>query len=125
MAASVEDRVLDLGLNVLDTEATHLRICTTEPTNYTEANSTYSKGFKNWGAGGVFGAPAAGSPGRKVSSTAILDGTVNGTGTVAYWAITDETNSRFLAHGALASSQAVTTGNTFSLGSFDIKVLNS
>ena len=125
MADNVQDRVLDLGLNVLDTEATHIRICTQEPTTYTEATSTYSKGYKNFGAGAVFGAPAAGSPGRKVTSAAITDGVVDGTGTVTKWAVTDETNSRFLATGSLAASQAVTNGNTFSLGAFDIKLLNS
>ena len=60
-----------------------------------------------------------------MTSAAVAAGTVDGTGTVAFWAVTDETNSRLLAVGNLAASQAVTTGNTFSLGAFDIKVLNS
>jgi len=125
MAANVQDRVLDLGLNVLDTEATHMYITSAEATTFTEASSTFAKGNKNWGAGAVFGSPAAGSPGRKVTSAAITDGSVTGTATVTNWAVTDNTNSRLLAVGALSASQAVTSGNTFSLGAFDIKLLNS
>ena len=123
MADNLQDRVLDLGLNVLDIEATHLYICSQEPTTFVEASSTYALGAKNWGAGAVFGSPAAGSPnGRKVSSAAISDGAVTGTGTAAKWAITDNTNSRLLAVGSLAASQAVTAGNTFSLATFDIRI---
>jgi len=125
MAASLEDRVLDFGLNVLDTEATHVNICNTEPTTYAQATTTFLLGFKSFAAGGVFGAPAAGSPnGRKVSSTAITDGTITTSGTANWWAITDNTNSRFLAHGSLAAAQVVTSGNTFTLASFDIRIPN-
>lgn len=121
---TVGDRVLDLGLNVLDTEATHIYInYTSEATTYTEATSTKACGNKNFGAGAAFGAPAAGSPnGRKASSTAITDGSVTATQTAGWWAATDNTNARLLATGTLASSQAVTSGNTFSLPSFDIRL---
>jgi hypothetical protein len=59
---SLQSRVLDLGLNVLDTETTHLYLCSQEPTTYTEATSTYALGNNNFGAGGAFGAPAARAP---------------------------------------------------------------
>lgn len=125
MTASLEDRVLDLGLNVLDTESTHVILCSSEPTTYAQATTTALLGFKSFAAGGAFGAPAAGTPnGRKVSSTAITDGTITTTGTAAWWAITDNTNSRFHAHGQLSASQVVTNGNTFSLTSFDIRIPN-
>lgn len=125
MAASLEDRVLDLGLNVLDTESTHVNICSTEPTTYTQATTTYLLGFKSFGAGAVFGAPAAGSPnGRKVSSVAVTDGTITTSGTAAWWAITDNANSRFHGHGSLSATQVVSSGNTFTLASFDIRIPN-
>lgn len=121
---TVGDRVLDLGLNVLDTEATHIYICgTSEPSTFTAASSTNALGNKNFGAGAAVGSPAAGSPnGRKVTTTAITDGTVTATGTAAYWAITDNTNSRLLATGTLSASQAVTSGNSFTLPAFDIRL---
>jgi hypothetical protein len=125
MANNVQDRVLDLGLNVLDTEATHLYICSQEPTTYTEASSTYALGNKNFGAGAVFGSPAAGSPGRKVTSAAVTDGSVTGTGTASHVAVVDGSNTRLLAVTSLSATQGVTSGNTFTLAAFDIKLLNS
>jgi hypothetical protein len=123
MPASLSDRVLDLGLNVLDAEPEKIVICSAEPTTYTEANSTFKLGEKVFAVGGAFGAPAAGTPnGRKVSSTAITDGAVQGTGTATKWGVVDSANTRLLADGDLAASQAVTSGNTFSLPSFDIRI---
>jgi hypothetical protein len=125
MASALENRVLDLGLNALSAEPTHLRVCSSEPTTYAQATTTYMLGFKSFGAGGVFGSPAAGSPnGRKVTSAAITDGTITTSGTANWWAITDEANSRLHAHGSLSASQVVTAGNTFTLGAFDIRVPN-
>lgn len=120
---TVADRVLDLGLNVLDTEATHLYITSSEATTFTQASSTNALGNKNFGAGAVTGSPAAGSPnGRKVTTAAVTDGSVTATGTATTWAITDNTNSRLLATGTLSASQAVTSGNPFTLGAFDIRL---
>ena len=116
----LNDRVYDNGLTVLDTEANALHICTQEPTDYTGAVTTYSKGSKT---GISIGAPAAGTPnGRQVTVSAITDGAVSGTGTVTHWAIVDTVNSRLLAAGDLSASQAVTSGNTFTLGSFTIRI---
>ena len=121
----LNDRVLDNGLTVLDTEANRLDICHTEPTTYAEATSGFTLGNKT--ALNV-GAPAARSPsGRKVTVAAITDGSVTGTSTsgttdAQYWAITDTVNSRILAAGPLASAQYVTSGNVFTLGAFDIGI---
>ena len=122
--AYLNDRVLDAALTVLDTEVDRFDICTQEPANYTEATSTYTKGFKDHGAAGSgFGAPADRSPtGRKVTSTAITDGAVTGDGTVTHWAASDVGNTRLLAANSLASSQAVTSGNSFALPAFDIGI---
>lgn len=116
----INDRVFDNGLTVLDTEANRLDICTQEPTTYTEATSTYTKGNKTSLS---VGAPEDRSPsGRKVIVAAISGGTVSGSGTVTHWAIVDTGNTRLLATGALSASQAVTSGNTFSATAFDIGI---
>lgn len=116
----IADRVLDFGLNVLDTEANRLDICSSEPATYAAATTTASLGNRTSLA---IGAPAARSPsGRRVTVAAISDGTVTGTGTATHWAVVDTVNSRLLATGALASSQAVTSGNTFTLAAFDIGI---
>jgi hypothetical protein len=114
----LNDRVFDLGLNVLDTEANRLDICTTEPATYVQAITTYTCGNKTSLS---IGAPAAGAiSGRKVTVAAINDGTVTTTASAAFWGVTDTVNSRLLAAGALATAQTVTGGNTFTLGTIDI-----
>src|SRR5262245_11446684 len=125
MASVVGDYVLDNGLSALDALADKIYICSQDPTTFTEAASTYALGNKAFGAGAAVGAPAAATPnGRKVTTAAITDGNVTGTGTAAKWAIVDSVNSRLLCNGALSASQAVTSGNTFTLGAFDIRLPN-
>lgn len=119
----LNDRVLDNGLQTLDTEVDKITICNAEPATYTAANATNALGSKTFSAGGAFGSPAARSPsGRKVTSTAITDGSVNTSGTASHWAAVDTVNSRLLAANALAASQAVTNGNPFTLGAFDVGI---
>lgn len=125
MAAQLEDRVLDLGLNVLDAEATGIYICAAEPDTYAKATTTALLGYKTWAAGSAVGSPSAGSPGRQVTTTNITDGTITTAGTAAWWAICDTVSSRLLAHQSLAATQVVAAGNTFTLAPFNIKMLNS
>lgn len=118
--AYINDRVFDNGLTVLDTEANRLDICSQEPVTYAEATSTYTLGNKTPPS---VGAPADRTPnGRKVTVAAITDGTVTGTDDATHWAISDTGNSRLLATGPLAASQAVTAGNVFTLAAFDIGI---
>ncbi len=118
--AYLNDRVLDLGLNVLTTEANRLDICSAEPTTYAQATSTYSLGNKTSPS---ISSPTARTPsGRKVTVAAITDGTVTGTAEGLYYAIVDTVNSRLLAANALAAGQVVTSGNTFTLTAFDIGI---
>jgi hypothetical protein len=116
----ISDRILDLGLNVLDTEANRLDICSSEPTTYAAATGSASLGNKTSLS---IGAPATRTPsGRRVTVAAFSDGSVTATGTATHWAIVDTANSRLLATGNLASSQAVTNGNVFTLPAFDVGI---
>ncbi len=115
------DRILDNGLQVLDTEANQINVCSSEPATYTAATGASSLGSKAFSAGGAFGSPAARSPsGRKVTSTAITDGAVSTSGTVTHWAAVDTVNSRLLAAGSVNNSQPLTAPNPFTLAAFDI-----
>lgn len=114
----INDRLYDLGLNVLDIEANRLDICSSEPVTFAAATTTASLGNKTALS---IGAPAAGSPsGRKVTVAAFSDGSVTATGTATHYAITDTVNSRLLVTGALSASQVVTSGNTFSITATDV-----
>lgn len=118
--ATLNDRVFDNGLSVLDTEADRIDVCSAEPTTYTEATSTNTLGNSTSLS---IGAPSDRSGGgRKVTVAAISDGSITGTGTATHYAIVDTSNSRLLATGALTASQSVTSGNTFTLATFDIGI---
>ncbi len=118
--AFVADYVFDKALAVFDTEANQLNICTQAPVTYTEAITTYSKGLKTSIS---IGSPTDATPnGRKVTVATFTDGVVNGSGTVTHYAIVDTVNLRLLATGSLTASQAVTSGNSFSLTAFDITI---
>lgn len=118
--ASLNDLVLDNGLSLVTADGNRLDICSSEPGTYTDATSTASLGNK---VAPSIAAPAArAGSGRQVTIAAINDGTIDGTGTVTHWALTDTVNLRLLATGTLSASQAVTAGNTFTLGAFEIGI---
>jgi hypothetical protein len=128
----VNDRVLDNGLSVLDTEATHVYVCDAEPTTYAGAtgaangSTQHGLGNKNFGAGAVFGSPAAGTPnGRKVTSAPVTDGSVTTSGTGSHFAVVDSANSRLLLAGPLSASQALVSGNLFTLTAFAFRLPNA
>ena len=118
--ATLNDRVFDNGLTVLDTEANAIHITSAEATTYANATSTYSLGNSTSLS---IGAPQDRTGGgREVVVAAITDGSVTGTGTATHYAIVDTVNSRLLATGSLAASQSVTSGNTFTLSSVSIGI---
>lgn len=118
--ATLNNRVFDNGLSVLDTEANKILVTSQEATTYTEANATYALGNSTSLS---IGAPADRSGGgREVTVAAISDGSVTGTGTATHFAVVDTLNTRLLATGSLTASQAVTSGNTFTLGAFTIGI---
>jgi dethiobiotin synthetase len=119
MAGYLHNDVYDLGLTELDLDANVLHILSQQPATYAEV-TTYTLGNK---ASPTVGAPEAGNPdGRQVTVSAITDGSVTATGTATHWALVDTSGSRLLATQALASSQGVTQGNTFTLTSFTIRI---
>jgi len=117
--ATLDNRVFDNGLTVLDTEANAIHITSAEATSYanvaavTLGNSTSLS----------IGAPADRTGGgREVVVAAITDGSVTGTGTATHYAIVDTVNSRLLATSTLTASQSVTSGNTFTLSSVAVGI---
>ena len=118
MPAFLSDNTLDGSLSYISSNATALHICSAQPTTYAEATSTYTLGNK---ASPGFTGPAAGdSSGRKLTVDAISDGSVTGTDTATHWALVS--GAELIATHTLASSQAVTSGNTFTLAAFDIEL---
>ena len=115
--AFLHDDLMDLLLDALSTDGTRLDLCSAEPTTYTEATSTYTRGNKT---SITYNAPANGdTSGRKVMTVAITGLVGTSTGNATHWAITDPVGSKLLATGPLASSPvAITTSSTYSIASF-------
>ena len=117
--AYMNDEIFDQGLDYADTNGTRIDVCSQEPTTYAEATSTYTLGNKT---GLNTGATEAGATdGRRVIVPAITDGSVTSTGTATHWALTDG-SAILVATGSLTSSQAVTSGNTFTLDAISLTI---
>ena len=121
--ATISDYVLDAALSKLDVEANAIYLCSLEPTTYTAATSTNALGNASGANYPGIAAPVNGTPnGRSVTSSAVTNGTITATGTATHFAIVDTVNSRLLATGSLSASQSVTSGNTFTLTSFTVRI---
>ena len=117
--ATLNDRVFDNGLTVLDTEANAIHVTSAEATSFANVSSVTLGNSTSLS----IGAPQDRSGGgREVVVAAITDGSVTGTGTATHYAIVDTVNSRLLATSTLTASQAVTSGNTFTLSSVSIGI---
>lgn len=118
--AALNDKVFDSGLNILDTDTEKLYILSGDPGLTWSNIAALALGNK---ATPAISAPAdRGAGGREVTVSAIADGTVTKTGTATHYALTDDNLTLILASGALSASQAVTSGNTFTLTEFKIGI---
>jgi hypothetical protein len=118
--ASIGDNVFDAALNDIKNNADRLDICSQEPATYTEATSTYTLGNKT--SPGFTGPAAGDTSGRKLTVDAISDGSVTGTDTATHVALSDVSETELMVTTALSSSEAVTSGNTFTLTAWDIEI---
>lgn len=113
----INDEVFDQGLNYADTNGTRIDICSAEPASFAGiaavslGNATVNTGAPQNGA----------VDGRRVIVPAITTGSVTATGTATHWALSDGT-AILVATGPLSASQAVTSGNTFTLDAITIAI---
>jgi hypothetical protein len=113
----ISDEVFDQGLDYADTNGTRIDICSSEPANFAGiaavslGNATVNTGATQNGA----------TDGRRVIVPAITTGSVTGTGTATHWALSNGT-AILVATGPLSASQAVTSGNTFTLDAISIGI---
>lgn len=118
--ATINDRVFDNGLTVLDTEANSIHITSQLATSYTDATTTSTLG--NSGALSISAPQDRVGGGREVVVAAITGGSVTATGTASHYAIVDTVNLRLLVAGAVTTPQAVTSGNTFDLSATTVGI---
>lgn len=115
----LNDEIFDQGLDWAIANGSRIDITSQVATTYAEATSTYTLGNKT---GLTLGATEAGATdGRRTQVPQITDGSVTGTDTATHWALTDA-SAILVATGPLSSSQAVTSGNTFSLDAISLTI---
>ena len=114
--AFICDNIRDNGLAYAETNASRIDVCSSEPTTYNEATSTYTLGNKTGLSCSAPREATLAGGGREVALPTFSDGTITADGTMSYYAVTDGA-SELLATGALSSPQAVTNGNTLQFDS--------
>jgi hypothetical protein len=119
--AYINDLVFDTGLAYATTNGTQINITNAEATTITEAITTFTLGNDTITTGA---ATDGDIDGRKVVVPAITAGSVTGTDTATHWALSNG-STILVATGPLTASQAVTSGNTFTLDAIDVTLRNA
>lgn len=121
MADILHDDIFDTGLSQLTTVVENLYICSSQPTTFVEATTTYNLGTK---ASPTITGPTDGGAGggRKVDVGAISDGVVNTAGNAGWVALCDNSESKLLVSANLASTLDIATGSPFTLTAFAIQI---
>jgi hypothetical protein len=117
----MDDYYRDNGLTPGTTGSTFaVRLNNAEADTYTEATTTFILGTKTTPTLSVVNGTV---DGRAIQITAFTDGSVTNSGTASHWALVDVTNTRLVCAGPLSGTQSVTSGNTWSLGTFQATVI--
>lgn len=120
MGKIVHDDVLDGALNVIKNNATRVCVCSTQPTTYTEAITTYKLAIKTI-TGSDFTGPADDTSGRKLTSVQHSGITVDATGNAQHVAYGDSANSKLL-YVTTCTLQGLTSGNTVTVPAWKIGI---
>lgn len=126
MAKFVPDSTLDAMLDVIANAVDRIDICSTQPTTYAEATSTYSLGNVTVTAGDGGGDWTIGNgdtSGRKLTLAQQTGVSIGTSGSAQHIAGTDGTSVLYFV--TTCTSQSVTSGNTATINTFDIEILDA
>lgn len=119
MAKTLSDAVLDGALDVAAGD--QISVCTTQPTTYTEAITTYKLAISTAVAGGDFVNANGDTSGRKMTVAAQTAVTIDTTGTALFVAITNLSGT-LLKVVTTCTSQLLTSGGTVDIGTFKLEI---
>ena len=126
MPAQLDSTVINTALTYVGAQCDEVTLCgPTEPTNYTEAHTTYKLGRASNGGGftaPVFPAPTTNGNNQRITSTTIANAPVEATGN-AVWVCYNKTTATAAMLAKLSmTSQTLTNGNTWSMAASTIDV---
>jgi len=121
MAKYLPDAVIDGLLSYLRTQLTGISVCSTQPTTYAEATSTYKLADQNGLTSTDLSLGDGDTSGRKVTMKAQSGVTVDTTGTAAHVAWWGSSGSTLLLV-TTCTPQDLTTGNTVNIPVHDFEI---
>jgi hypothetical protein len=123
MAKFSSDTVMDAALDVVAT-ATLLTVCSTQPTTYAEASSTYKLAdivLTPGDGNGDFTVADGDTNGRKVTVAQQADVDIDSDGTAEHVALCISGSSTLL-YVTTCTSQALTSGGTVTVPAWDVEI---
>jgi len=120
MGKSIHNDVLDAALSYIENNCDELDVCSTEPTTFAEAHTTYMLA-QHAMTSGDFTVGEGDSNGRKVAVAEQANITITNSGTAQHIALVDTVNSKLLLV-TTCDSQALTSGNTVTVPTFDDEI---
>lgn len=119
MGKWANDNVMENGLNWIKNNCNEMHICSQQPTNFTEATSTYSLGSVAMSSSD-FTLADGDTSGRKLT-VAGKEISVSADGTITHVALVD-TSTSTLMYVTTTNSESVSAGNTANVGSWDVEI---
>ena len=119
--AYVNPTIIDTALQYVIDNADGLYICSTEPTDYTEASSTYALSYIAIDSGDWTGPAAGDTSGRKITLAAQTSMSNSADGTSDSAAVTDSGNTALLL-AFPTSAIALTNGNICNTTAVDYEI---
>lgn len=120
MAKFTPDATLDSMLGII-AQATRVDVCSTQPTTYAEATSTYTLGNYTLTAGagnGDWVLANGDTNGRKLTLTAQTGNNATGSGSAQHLAFTNGTNT--LYHVTTVTTQSTNSGSPLNINAVDV-----
>jgi hypothetical protein len=121
MAKSCNSAILDAALNYIKTNGTRLCICSSQPTTYTEATSTYKLADLSITSTAYTGPAAGAVSGRKITMNQQLSIDVDTTGSAQHVALVD-VSSTALLYVTTCTAQTITSGNKVTVPAWSVEL---
>ena len=129
MAMAARSEFFKRALNTMTSQATHLSVCATQPTNGDNAwakkgSSGYALARSSSAGSAIFGTPGSTTDGWTVASSSFNSMTVDAasSGTAGHIAVLSGTASTDLLFITTCTARGLTTADTVSVPSFNIRI---
>jgi hypothetical protein len=120
MAKFVPDATLDLFLGVIRDNADRQDVCSTQPTTYAEATSTYSLADVTMTTGTDYTQANGDTSGRKITVAQKTGVTIDTAGSAQHLALTNGSDTLYAV--TTCSTVALTTPGTLTINAWDIEI---